>query len=200
MEIFPVWQDDYLYDVRIDLEYHQDLITQSRGRLKGNYYIVVPETCTRVSDMKLPNGTGGEVNFHFLKFPYSILEQAARNFAIEDQPDTPANINNLVSSVGFYFNDEVTVKAARTGKGLKLVSFTTPILNREGATYQGLAGLSLLLVDLDYHGKVFNLDRAVYAKEMKEGGEVELTGVTARTAIIAIDRHGNESPPTLVQE
>ncbi len=49
---------------------------------------------------------------------YSILEQASRNFAIEDQPDTVANINNLVSSVGFYFNDEVTVQAARTSKGL----------------------------------------------------------------------------------
>ena len=200
VEIFPVWEDDYLKNVRIDLDYLQDLITQSRGRLRGNYYIVVPETCTRVSDMKLPNGTGGEVHFRFLKFPYSILEQAARNFAIEDQPDTSANINNLVSSVGFYFNDEVTVKAAWTPQGLKIVSFTTPILNREGAAYQGLAGLSLLLVDLDYNGQSLNLDRAVYAKELKEGGEVELTGVTPKTAIIAIDRHGNESPPTLVQE
>ena len=200
VEIFPVWDDDYLYNVRIDLDYLKDIITQSRGRLKGNYNIVVPETCTQVSDLKLPNGAGGEVYFRLLKFPYSILEQAARNFAIEDQPDTPANINNLVSSVGFYFNDEVTVKAARTPQGLKIVSFTTPILNREGAQYQGLAGLSLLLVDLNCNGKVFNLDHAIYAKELKEGGEVDLAEVTAKTAIIAIDRHGNESPPTLVQE
>jgi len=200
VEIFPVWDDDYLYNVRIDLDYLQDLITQSRGRLKGNYYIIVPETCTQVSDLRLPNGSGGEVHFRLLKFPYSVLEQAARNFAIEDQPDTPANINNLVSSVGFFFNDEVTVKAARTPQGLKLVSFTTPILSREGTPYQGLGGLSLLLVDLNYNGQVFNLDQAVYAKELKEGGEVTLAGVTGKTAVIAIDRHGNESPPTLVTE
>jgi hypothetical protein len=200
VEIFPVWDDDYLYNVRIDLDYLQDLITQSRGRLKGNYYIIVPETCTQVSDLRLPNGAGGEVHFRLLKFPYSILEQAARNFAIEDQPDTPANINNLVNSVGFYFNDEVTVKAARTPQGLRLVNFTTPILNREGTPYQGLEGLSLLLVDLNYNGQVFNLDQAVYAKDLKEGGEVTLAGVTGKTAIIAIDRHGNESPPTLVTE
>ncbi|MBM4287120.1 MAG: site-specific DNA-methyltransferase [Deltaproteobacteria bacterium] len=200
VEIFPVWEDDYLYNVRIDLDYLKDLITQSRGRLKGNYYIIVPETCTRVSDLRLPNGAGGEVHFRLLKFPYSILEQAARNFAIKDQPDTPANINNLVSSVGFYFNDEVTVKAARTPQGLKLVSFTTPILSREGTPYQDLGGLSLLLVDLNYNGLLFNLDHAVYAKELKEGGEVSLAGVTGKTAVIAIDRHGNESPPTPVQE
>jgi hypothetical protein len=200
VEIFPVWEDDYLYNVRIDLDYLKDIITQSRGRLKGDYYLVVPETCTQVSDMKLSNGTGGEVHFRFLKFPYSVLEQASRNFAIEEQPDTPANINTLVSSVGFYFNDEVTVKAAKTVQGLKLIDFATPILNRDGAHYEGLCGLSLLLVDLNYNGKVFNMDRAVYAKEIPEGGAIELAGVTAKTAVIAIDRHGNESPPTLVSE
>lgn len=200
VEIFPVWEDDYLYNVRIDLDYLKDVITQSRGRLKGDYYLVVPETCTQVSDMKLPNGAGGEVHFRFLKFPYSILEQASRNFAIEDQPDTPANINNLVSSVGFYFNDEVTVKAAKTAQGLKIIDFATPILNRDGTHYQGLSGLSLLLVNLSYNGKVFDMDRAVYAKEIPEGGAIELAGVTAKTAVIAIDRHGNESPPTLVSE
>jgi hypothetical protein len=200
VEIFPVWDDDYLYNVRIDLDYLKDIVTQSRGRLKGDYYLVVPETCTQVSDMKLSNGTGGEVRFRFLKFPYSILEQASRNFAIEEQPDTPANINTLVSSVGFYFNDEVTVKAAKTAQGLKIIDFATPILNRDGTHYQGLSGLSLLLVNLSYNGKVFNMDSAVYAKEILEGGAIELAGVTAKTAVIAIDRHGNESPPALVSE
>lgn len=200
VEIFPVWDDEFLYNVRIDRDYLQDIITQSRGRLKGNFYIVVPESCTQISDMKLPNGTGGEVHFRFLKFPYSILEQASRNFAIEDQPDTPANINNLVSSVGFYFNDEVTVKVKKTATGFKVLNFSTPILNRDGNSYEGLAGLSLLLVDLDYNGEVFDMEHAVYAKEMKEDGVVELPGVAELTAIIAIDRHGNESKPMLVKD
>ena len=200
VEIFPVWDDQYLYKVRIDPEYLQDIIIQSRGRLKGNYYIVVPESCTRVSDMKLPNGSGGEVHFRFLKFPYSILEQASRNFAIEEQPDTPANINNLVSSVGFYFNDEVTVKIAKTGKGLKIVDFKTPILDREGAAYEGLAGLSLLLVDIDYNGEVFDMEHAIYAKDIPSDGEIALGGVSSITAVIAVDRHGNESKPTRISE
>jgi DNA modification methylase len=200
VEIFPVWEDDYLYSVRIDLTYLQDIITQSRGRLTGNYYIVVPENCTQVSDIKVPNGTGGEVHFRFLKFPYSILEQASRNFAIEDQPDTPENINNLVSSVGFYFNDEVTVKVAKSDTGLRISEFTTPIPNRDGTHYEGLSGLSLLLVDLNYNGEVFAMNSAIYATEMKENGNVGLAGVNGKTAVIAIDRHGNESKPTLISE
>jgi hypothetical protein len=200
VEIFPVWEDEYLYNVRIDSEYMKEIITQSRGRLKGNYYIVVPENCTQSTDTILPNRTGGEVHFRFLKFPYSILEQAARNFAIEDQPDTPANINNLVSSVGFYFNDEVTVTAARTTKGIRITEFNTPILNRNGEQYEKLTGLSLLLVDLDYDGSVFNMNSAIYAKQLNEKGGIDLAGVTNKAAVIAIDRHGNESKPTLISE
>jgi len=200
VEIFPVWDDDYLYHVRIDADYLKDLITQSRGRLKGDYYIVVPESCTHVSDMRLPNGTGGEVHFRLLKFPYSILEQVSRNFALEEQPDTPSNINNLVSSVGFYFNDEVTVEAVKTSGGLKITRFATPVLTRDGTPYEGLSGLSLVLVDLNHNGAVFTMDTTVYAKELKNGGEIDLTGVTANTAVIAIDRHGNESKPSLISE
>lgn len=200
VEIFPAWDDQFLYNVRIDQEYLKDIITQSRGRLKGNFYIVVPESCTQVSDMKLPNSSGGEVHFRFLKFPYSILEQASRNFAIEDQPDTAANINNLVSSVGFYFNDEVTVKITKIAKGLKITEFKTPILNREGVTYEGLTGLSLLLVDIDYNGEVFDMEHAIYAKDITDNGEIPLAGVSSITAVIAVDRHGNESKPTLISE
>jgi hypothetical protein len=200
VEIFPVWDDQFLYNVRIDQEYLKDIITQSRGRLKGTFYIAVPESCTQVSDIKLPNGSGGEVHFRFLKFPYSILEQASRNFAIEDQPDTAANINNLVSSVGFYFNDKVALKVAKTSKGLKITKFSTPILTRDGAAYTGLSGLSLLLVDIDYNREVFDMEHAVYAKDIPENGEIVLAGVTAITAVIAIDKHGNESKPTLISE
>lgn len=200
VEIFPVWDDQFLYNVRIDEEYLKDIITQSRGRLKGNFYIIVPESCTQVSDCKLGNGFGDEVHFRFLKFPYSILEQASRNFAIEEQPDTVANINNLVSSVGFYFNDEVTVQVVKTSNGLKITGFSTPILARDGGAYHGLAGLSLLLVDIDYNGEVFDMEHAIYAKDIPESGEIALAGVAAITAVIAIDKHGNESKPTLISE
>lgn len=199
VEIFPVWDDEYLYDVRVDEDYLKEIIVQGRGRLKGNFYIIVPETCTVISDKDLPNNFGDTVHFKFLKFPYKILEDVARNFAIEEQPDSASNINNLVSSVGFYFNNEVTVSAEKSEKGFKIDSFRTTILTKDGRLYEGLDGLSLVLVDFNYDGKVFNLGKAVYAKEIGDSGEVQAEGVTERTAIIAIDKHGNESAPTYVR-
>jgi hypothetical protein len=146
----------------------------------------------------LPNNSGDVVQFKLLKFPYKILEEIARNFDIEEQPDSPSNINHLVSSVGFYFNDEVVVKAEKKDSGLKLTTFKTMIVNREGKMLEGLDGLSLVLVDLDYDGKVFKLDKAVYAKEIGEDSFIALEGLTDKTAIIAIDKHGNESKPTYI--
>ena len=199
VEIFPVWEDDYLYNVRVDKDYLKQILIQSRGRIRGNYYIVVPETCTIVGDMTLKNPKGELVSFKLLKFPYKILEEVARNFSLEEQPDSPDNINNLVSSVGFYFHDEVKVVAKKNAKGLKLTRFSTPIVNREGKTHEGLEGLSLVLIDLNYDGKVFNLHKAVYRKEIGEDGHIGLEGVTEKTAVIVIDRHGNESKPVCVK-
>ena len=198
VEIFPVWDDDYLYHVKVDQEYLNEIIVQSRGRIKGNFFIIVPETCTVISDMTLPNNAGDAVHFRLLKFPYKILEEIARNFDIEEQPDSPSNINNLVSSVGFYFNDEVVVKVGKVDGGFKLTTFKTIIVNRGGKMYEGLDGLSLVLIDLDHDGKVFKLDKAVYAKEIKEDGLITIGGITDKTAIIAIDKHANESKPTYI--
>lgn len=199
VEIFPVWDDDYLYNVKVDEGYLKEIIIQSRGRIKGNFYIIVPETCTVISDMTLPNNHGDDIYFKLLKFPYKILEEVARNFAIEEQPDSAQNINNLVSSVGFYFNDEVTIEAKRNENGVKLTGFKTMIVNRDGKIYEGLDGLSLVLIDLNYNGKVFKMDKAVYAKEIKNG-EITIERISEKSAIIGIDKHGNESKPIYITE
>ncbi|MEI7636568.1 MAG: site-specific DNA-methyltransferase [Syntrophus sp. (in: bacteria)] len=199
VEIFPVWEDDYLYHVRLDGDYLKQILIQSRGRIRGTYWIIVPETCTIVGDTKLKNPNGEDVHFKLLKFPYKILEEASRNFSLEEQPNSPDNINSLVSSVGFYFHDDVTVEARKTPEGLTLSRFSTPIVNREGKTYAGLEGLSLVLIDLNFDGKVFNLHKAVYGKEIGEDGSIGLADVTEKTAFVAIDRHGNESKPVYVK-
>ena len=59
-------------------------------------------------------------------------------------------------------------------------------------------GLAMILVDTGYDGETFNVDACVYNKDMKDG-EVTLKGVNGKTAIIAVDKHGNESKVTLVK-
>ena len=135
-----------------------------------------------------------------LTFPYKILEEASRNFAIEEQPNTPDNINKLISSVGFYFNETVSVKVERSKRGLRITGFETTILDSVGKRLKGMEGLAMLLIDTDYREETgFTVDAVIYAKDIKDE-KVSVKDVSEKTAVIAIDRHGNESPITLVEK
>lgn len=199
VEVYPIWEEDYLRKVRVDMDYLQGIQEQSNGKLKGDYYIISPESCVRVgTDTTLKNAKGDKVTFHALTFPYKVLEDAARNFQLSEQPSSPANINQLISSVGFYFHEEVQFKARRTTKGFKITEFKTAILNTSEERYEGHDGLAMLLVDTGYDGENFKVDACIYQKDVKEG-EVTLKDVDAHTAIIAVDKHGNESKITMVK-
>ena len=80
---------------------------------------------------------------------------------LQQQPSFQENVNNLISSTGFYFNDNVEV-------------------------------------DIDYDGKIFDMDRTVFSKDISENGEIKLAGLTESVAVIAIDKHGNESKPVIL--
>ena len=193
VEIYPVWDDEYLKEVRIDEEYLEQIVYASGGRLKGDYYIITPETCTLIGDTTIKNSQGDNIYFHMLKFPYKILEDVSRHFQIEEQPCDANDINRLISSTGFYFNEDVKIEIKRRKNGFKIESFSTNILDSNKERYEGLNGLSMILIDLNYNNKVFNMDMAVYAKDIKEDGVIKISGINDNTAIIAIDRHGNES-------
>jgi len=42
------------------------------------------------------------------------------------------------------------------------------------------------------------MDRTVFAKDMKDDGVIKMTGLTDSVAVIAIDKHGNESKVFIV--
>ncbi|MCG2831434.1 MAG: site-specific DNA-methyltransferase, partial [Desulfobacteraceae bacterium] len=142
VEVYPVWDDEYLKNIRIDEKYLKGIILQSRGKLKGNYYIITPETCTVVGDTTMKNSAGNDVHFKMLKFPYKILEDVSRNFQIQQQPSSQENVNNLINSTGFYFNDDVEIEVERIKQGLKITQFETKILDKQGERLKGLDGLA----------------------------------------------------------
>jgi hypothetical protein len=45
---------------------------------------------------------------------------------------------------------------------------------------------------VDYNGKIFDMDRNIFAKDISENGVIKMTGLTERIAVVAIDKHGNE--------
>lgn len=198
VEVYPVWDDEYLKDIRIDEDYLKGIIEASGGKLKGNYYLITPETCTVITDTTLKNSNKEAVNFKLLKFPYKVLEDVSRQFEIEEQPSSQDDINKLISSAGFYFNEEVKIKVKRANGGIKITEFDTGILDKSRERFKGLDGLSMILIDRNYDGKVFEMDLAIYKKEIGEDGIIKIEGLTDKSHLIAIDKHGNESKITKI--
>ena len=193
VEVYPVWDDEYLREVRIDEDYLKEIVRAAGGRLKGDYYIVTPESCTVITNTTLKNGNNEDINFKLLKFPYKILEDVSRHFQIEDQPASAGDINKLISSAGFYFNEEIEIAIEKIPEGFKIKNFSTGILNQNKERYEGLEGLSMILIDKNYDGQVFILIQAIYKNEISEEGIVKIEGLTENSYLIAIDKHGNES-------
>ena len=46
---------------------------------------------------------------------------------------------------------------------MKITLFETKILDNHGERLKGLDGLTMLLVDVDYDGMIFDMDRTVFA-------------------------------------
>lgn len=196
VEVYPVWDDEFLKEVKIDESYLQGIISQSGGKLKGEYHIITPESCTNISDTILKNQDGKDVQFLIKTFPYKVLEDISRNLELQEQPSSQDNVNNLITSTAFYFNEDVKFAAERTKEGLSITKFESKILDKEGNRFEGFSGLAMLLVDLDYEpDKPFDMDKTVFAKEIDEDGSVKLDGLTKSVGLIAIDKHGNESKP-----
>lgn len=196
VEVYPVWEDKFLKDVRIDENFLRGIVDQAGGRLRGDYYIVTPESCANVGDTTLKNQDGKDVNFHILTFPYKILEDISQKLELEEQPSSAENINNLVTSTSFYFNEDVEIEVIKVDEGIKITKFNTKILDKTKHRFEGLFGLAMILIDLDYvPGKPFDMDVAVYAKEIGEDGICKVADLTSSVGVIAIDKHGNESKP-----
>jgi hypothetical protein len=63
VEVYPVLNDEYLNNIRIDENYLKGIVLRSRGKHKGTYYIITPETCTLIGDTTMKN---------LLKLPITI--------------------------------------------------------------------------------------------------------------------------------
>jgi len=196
VEVYPIWDDQFLKEVKIDQEYLRGIIAQSGGKLKGDYFIITPESCANIGDTVVKNPDGKDVNFQMLTFPYKVLEDISRTLELQEQPSSQDNVNNLITSTAFYFNEDVKLKAKRFKGGLQITKFDTKILNKEGKRFEGFSGIAMLLIDLDYEpGKPFDMDVTVFAKEIEEDGLVKIDALTKKVGLIAIDKHGNESKP-----
>ncbi len=147
------------------------------------------------------------VRYYAMRVPYSIINELhQREFTALKQPNDETAVNDTVDSVGFDFIQPPKVKwtvGANARKGqlikeafLKIDKFESRARLRGEDTHGGLETFSMLMLDFDYNGDVFDLDAVFYNHQMEaDGWEARFSAESLGDNVMAvfIDIHGNEA-------
>lgn len=147
------------------------------------------------------------VRYYAMRVPYSIINELhQREFTALKQPNDEMAVNDTVDSVGFDFIQPPKVKwtpgvNARKGQlikeaFLKVDKFESRARLRGEDTHGGMETFSMLMLDFDYDGDVFDLDAVFYNHQMEEAGwEARFSAESLGDNVMAvfIDTHGNEA-------
>jgi site-specific DNA-methyltransferase (adenine-specific)/adenine-specific DNA-methyltransferase len=148
------------------------------------------------------NGT----RYYALRIPYSIINELhRRDFTAIRQPADESEVNDTVESVGFDFirTPEATIgyrvrNPRHDTDGVLTISVTTfrsEVVARATIVKGNLESLSMLLVDVDYDGEVFDLDHSYFREPLRARNysvEVPVSSIGERVMIVLVDIYGNE--------
>jgi len=194
-------QKDYLTHEFID-----DLHKVVGSGLKDEMYIIAPMSVVRFNEDYIDKG---KIRYHILKVPYSIIQKILekdKDFVRGLQPLSKANINQTIESVGFDFIYPPKVECEYyqgRESGLfdqlviKIKKFEPVQISKKPVEFKDpkREALSMVMIDKDYDGKVFDMDHYFFNDEIvKNDFKVVFPAEKAgpRIMIVYLDVLGNE--------
>lgn len=138
----------------------------------------------------------GEWNtiFNILRVPYSMYQKFTENFKGTLQADDTDSVNAVVDAYGFDFMRKPNVEFEITGDELRINSFESFSRLKGKESISGFEAFSMLLVDLTYDNKAFNVDRVYYHKDFDENQSIifDESEIDGQAMFIFVDKFGNE--------
>jgi site-specific DNA-methyltransferase (adenine-specific)/adenine-specific DNA-methyltransferase len=195
-------------DVVMDRGFVDDLHSYLGDKIGKRLFIIAPAASVLfLEDYLEKDGT----KYFVLRIPYSIVEELHDlRFTKIKQPVSQAEVNDTIDAVGFDFIRVPTVECQYStqkkegqlelGSGTKdwvirIEKFESETISKMPLTFAKLETLSMVMLDYDFDGEVFNLDQVFFAEELKENGyEVRFSEerVRGKIMIVYIDIFGNE--------
>jgi hypothetical protein len=155
------------------------------------------------------------VRYYALRIPYSIINELHnRQFTALRQPSDEMAVNDTVEAVGFDFIRTPELKYGCSRKKgndglfetgvIRVQTFTSEAVVREPLRKKAnLETLSMVMIDYDYNGDVFDLDAVFYADDLaKQDWEIRFPIESLGKNMMAafIDIYGNEARVTIAAE
>jgi site-specific DNA-methyltransferase (adenine-specific)/adenine-specific DNA-methyltransferase len=192
----------------LDRGFIDDLHKHLGDKIGRRFFIIVPAASVRFLEDYIEKG---KTKYYILRIPYSIIEEIHnRGFSKIKQPVSEMDVNDTVDAVGFDFIQVPTVECKyfldkpkkadlfnqKTKESvIKIEKFESKIISRKPLEFANLETLSMIMLDYDFDGEVFDLDEVFYAEDLKKNGyEVRFAEdkVKGQIMVIYIDIFGNE--------
>lgn len=195
-------------DAVMDRGFVDDLHRYLGTKISRRFFIIAPAASVSFLEDYIEKG---KTKYFVLRIPYSIIEEIHnRGFTKIKQPVSEMDVNDTVDAVGFdfiqvprveckYFLDKPRKPELLDHKTkecvIKIEKFKSKIISRKPVIFPNLETLSMVMVDYDFDGEVFDLDDVFYADDLKNNDyEVRFSKDRGREQmmIIYIDIFGNE--------
>lgn len=189
---------------RIDEDTVHDIHVAVGKKIGRKFFIIAPRG---VFDFQQDYIDFGDVRYYALRIPYSVINELHhREFKALKQPNDETAVNDTVDAVGFDFIQPPRIDwtaSLKKRKGqlleeccLKIRKFGSRARLRGKDTKGGLETFSMLMLDFDYDGGVFDLDAVFYAHELetdKWQAWLQAESVGQNVMAVFIDIYGNEA-------
>lgn len=230
-----VWNYPEHKRLKLDEDFVSSLHSVLGGKAGDRLYVIAPVVSFSFMQDEIRHG---ETIYTFLKVPISVLTRLIENKldGAFKQPVSEADVNEVIDSVGFDFISQPVVKwkclrlkpedSGLFGRGkkdyvIRLTDFRSDTLASSPDDFKPFETLSMVLVDYDFDGSVFDLDMVFWAEdlvaaELKRAG-LQINGgfadraaackqldisipeeqATDRMMVIFMDKYGNEKKQVL---
>ncbi|MFZ2915773.1 MAG: site-specific DNA-methyltransferase [Streptococcus suis] len=141
----------------------EDTLEQIYSRLgsasPSEIFIIAPQGKFTFAVDEYDNDGEWNTIFNILRVPYSMYQKFTENFKGTLQADDTDSVNAVVDAYGFDFMRKPKVDFEIIGEKLKVNSFESFSRLKGKENISGFEAFSMLLVDLTYDNKAFNVDR-----------------------------------------
>jgi site-specific DNA-methyltransferase (adenine-specific)/adenine-specific DNA-methyltransferase len=194
--------------VVMDRGFIEDLHSILADKITGRFFIIAPAASATFLEDYIQRG---ESKYYILRIPYSIIEEIhKKGFTSIKQPKDEQDVNDVVEAVGFDFVYPPEVeceyyvevakgqfKAGREGKEavIKIKKFTSTVISRKPVEYENLETLSMVMLDYDHDGRVFDMDEYFFAEDIRKNDYVirfNTSKAKDKIMITYMDIFGNE--------
>jgi site-specific DNA-methyltransferase (adenine-specific)/adenine-specific DNA-methyltransferase len=208
-----IWDYPNQKNLILDTGYVKTLHTVLGGKAGNKFYVIAPVLSMGFMEDEIPlDGT----TYVFLKVPLSILMALIEKGEPGSlkQPVSENDVNKVIDAVGFDFISQPQVAARYCRKVpenrnlfnqdhkdfvIEITQFKSNTLVYDPEDFENFETLSMALVDTNYNGGYFNLDKAFWADKILDDAKTkaviripqnEFTG--KKMLVIFMDKYGNE--------